>query len=255
MSRQIFSPGSTLICIALIAAANVICTRGQETGRSVYTQISSFQLVKGSQVNAQTIKNDRVTITLTGTIYFSAPVNGKHTGAVFIGTGKFSAPIPESSFEKAHVKRILKADIVESGFSTAVFRSTDSVLESIAASSQPMAIPPDAQRVADEHDPRIRKDTGINIAGRLAVSILNDERPGVFFSSFRGGDIKEFSYLFDPHTRIPTSNFDLNAGEKGLIFADKDSLYSSEVLMAFYGLADYERRVVSYSDTTDMVDI
>lgn len=242
-----------VLCLAVCSAA--VVAFAETGGRSVYDQISGFQLTKGVQLSNHVIKSDRVTITLTGLIYFSDPINGKHTGAVFIGTGKFTAPVPDSSFEKANVRRLLKAEIVESDFTSAVFRLTDDSFQEQAASAQPVTIPAEAQKLASEHDPQIRKETGANVPGRLAVSLLNGEQPGVFFASFRGGKMKEFSYVFDPQCRIPTAIFDLNGGEKGLIFAYKDSLYASEVQMAFYGLADYERGVVGYSDLNDLVDI
>ena len=47
-----------------------------------------------------------------------------------------------------------------------------------------------------------------------------------------------FSLLLDYQDRIPVANFDLNAGEKGLIFAYQDSLFGNEVWMAFYALED-----------------
>lgn len=243
-----------LIAVVLYSLASQAAS-AQSDGKSLYSQIVGFQLTKAATVNEQVLKVDRVTITLSGTIYFSEPVNGKHTGAVFIGKGRFNAPVPESTFEKANVRRLLKADVVDSDFSDAVFRASDDSLEAIAKTAQATTVPPSAQKIASEHDGRIRKETGGNVAARLAVSILNNEQPGVFFSSFRGGKLSDFSYIFDPYTRIPTSNFGLNGGEKGIIYTYKDPIYSAEVWMAFYSLTDYERRVVQYSDANDLVDI
>lgn len=243
-----------LIAVVLYSLASQAAS-AQSGGKSLYSQIGGFQLTKAATVSEYVLKVDRVTITLSGTIYFSEPVNGKHTGAVFIGKGRFNAPVPESTFEKANVRRLLKADVVDSDFSDAVFRASDDSLEAIAKTAQATTVPPSAQKIASEHDGRIRKETGGNVAARLAVSILNNEQPGVFFSSFRGGKLSDFSYIFDPYTRIPTSNFGLNGGEKGIIYTYKDPIYSAEVWMAFYSLADYERRVVQYSDANDLVDI
>lgn len=242
------------IAVVLYSLASQAAS-AQSGGKSLYSQIDGFQLTKAATVSEYVLKVDRVTITLSGTIYFSEPVNGKHTGAVFIGKGRFNAPVPESTFEKANVRRLLKADVVDSDFSDAVFRASDDSLEAIAKAAQATTVPPSAQKIASEHDGRIRKETGGNVAARLAVSILNNEQPGVFFSSFRGGKLSDFSYIFDPYTRIPTSNFGLNGGEKGIIYTYKDPIYSAEVWMAFYSLADYERRVVQYSDANDLVDI
>jgi hypothetical protein len=60
--------------------------------KETYSQLKAFALTGGSvQVKALVIKKDRAQITLDGTVYLSAPVNGKSTGAVFIGDGKFAA--------------------------------------------------------------------------------------------------------------------------------------------------------------------
>ena len=56
-------------------------------------------------------------------------------------------------------------------------------------------------------------------------------------------------------TCVPTANFNLNGGEKGIIYAYKQSIFGNEIWMAFYGLADYERGSVEYSDQNDLVDI
>ena len=47
----------------------------------------------------------------------------------------------------------------------------------------------------------------------------------------------------------------MNGGEKGIIYAYKQSIFGNEIWMAFYGLADYERGSVEYSDQNDLVDI
>ncbi|HMT06996.1 MAG TPA: M1 family aminopeptidase [Pyrinomonadaceae bacterium] len=228
---------------------------GQSSGKNLYEQIASFKLVSGTPVTNETIKIDRVSVTLNGTIYFAAPVEGIPTGAVFVGTGKFLADVPSSSFEKDHVRRMLKADKVESDFTKAVFRFSDVSLRPLFARATAMAISPDVQKLATEHDARIVKQNGLNLAARISISILNKESPGIFFGSFEGGSIDEFSFVFDDQTRIPTTVFDLNGGEKGLIFRYRSYLYSSEVLMAFYSLSDYERRFVEYSDKNDLIDI
>jgi hypothetical protein len=246
---------SFLVCLITLTFNFSTEASAQSTGSTTYAQINSFTLTKGVSVNGHTFTNDRAAITLSGTLYVSEPINGKLTGAVFIGTGKFSVPVPESSFEKANVRRLLKTDIIETDFDTAVIRMTDGSLDAIGGQVQPMAIPAAAQKLASEHGARIRKDTGTNISARLAASLLNGEAAGIFFATFRGGKMGEVSYLFDPTTRMPTMNFGLNGGEKGVVFKDRDDLYWSEVLMAFYSLSDYERKRVEYSDLDDLVDI
>src|SRR5688500_14109709 len=115
-----FTLSRILVCLFVLGSGLTLTASAQNGGKGVYTQLTSVTLAKGARLNAHTFKVDRAAITLTGTIYFSAPVDGKHTTAVFLGDGKFSAHVPESSFEKANVRRLLKTDVVESDFSAAV---------------------------------------------------------------------------------------------------------------------------------------
>lgn len=244
-----------LIFIALLGS-NV---SGQVTGKALYQQIKAFQLTGGkAEVNDLVLDRDRVAMRFTGTFYFSAPIDGRITGAVFIGQGTFDAGVPPSSFEKANVRRLLKADSVKGTFTSAVLRFSDDTMTAIAPEILPAAaVPAELQKWAAELDARILEETGANIPARITLSVLNGEQPGFFFANFRGGEgkLKNFNYLLDVQTRIPTANFGLNGGEKGLIFTYKDSLYDSEVLMALYSRSDYKQGFVTYSDANDLVDV
>ncbi len=242
---------ASLIFIVIFAAG----TFGQTGGRQLYDQIKSFQLTGGkAEVSNLVLKRDRMTITFTGTFYFAAPVEGKVTGAVFVGKGAFSSGSAPSDIERASVRRLLKADLVESDFDSAVLRFSDDTMSVIGAGSQPGTATPDVQKRASEIDATVLEEAGANLSSRIAISILNNEKPGFFFANFRGGKLKNFSCVFDAQTRIPTAFFGLNGGEKGLVFR-YDNLLETEVLMAFYSLEDYERKYVSYSDANDLVDM
>lgn len=194
-------------------------------------------------------------MTFHGTFYFASPIEGRITGAVFIGQGTFRAEIPPSDFEKNNVKRLLGADVIESDFKTAVFRFTDNTFDIIGTNKSQAPANDQAQKLASESELRTLKETGANISSRLTLSILNAEKPGFFFAEFDGGKRERFSFIFDPQNRIPTANFDINGGEKGLIYSYKSAISSNEIWMAFYSLEDYQRGIVLYSDVHDLVDI
>lgn len=224
--------------------------------RQVYDQVKAFTLNGGSaEVSALTLKRDRVEMTFTGTFYFGAATAGKPTGAVFIGNGTMRAEAPPSDFEKENIKRLLGADLVESDFKTAVLRFSDDTMSIIgAAKKDGGAAPAAAQKLADETDARLLQDTGTNIPARLAVSVLNGDTAGVFFAQFDGGRRGQFGYVFDPQGRIPVAGFNLNAGEKGVLFQFENALFFKQVWMAFYAQEDYAKNSVVYSDANDVVD-
>ncbi|HEV8593527.1 MAG TPA: M1 family aminopeptidase, partial [Pyrinomonadaceae bacterium] len=245
-----------LLCVVSIVFAGHVNVLAQITGRSVYDQISGFTLGGGkAEVTNLVLKRDRVSMTFNGTFYFSTPVGGQVTGAVFIGTGVFSAEMPPSEFEKANVRRLLKADKIASTFTSAILRFSDDTFDLIGKGITAVSAPPQAQKLATEFEQRMLKETGANIASRLTLSFLNGENPGVFIGTFEGGDRDRFSYVFDPYGRIPTATFDVNGGEKGLVFSYKPSIGDNEIWTAFYGLDDYARNSVTYSDQSDLVDI
>lgn len=225
-------------------------------GKAIYEQIKAFNLSGGkAEVSGLTLKRDRVLMTFNGTFYFTSAVEGKITGAVFIGQGNFKAEVPPSDFEKNNVKRLLNADAVESDFKTAVLRFTDDTFDIIGKNKQDATADAQSQKLAVESDARILKETGANLASRLTLSILNKENPGLFFATFDGGRRDRFSYALDYQNRLPTHYFGINGGEKGLVFAYKQSIYNNETWLAFYSLKDYQTGFVSYSDVNDLVDI
>lgn len=223
--------------------------------KDFYLRIRSFALSGSATVNGLVLNRDRAQMTFTGTFYFAAPVDGRVTGAVFIGEGRFSAQPPANDFEQENVKRLLGADTVESNFTTAVFRFSDDTFEQLG--QKPAAAAPDVnlQKLASDTEARVLKETGANLSSRIALSILNQEKPGFFFGSFDGGKRGRFALVIDYQTRLPVANFGLNGGEKGLIYKYQSEIYSPEIWLAFYGVDDYQRGKVAYSDVNDLVDI
>jgi hypothetical protein len=241
--------------VLLLALASAVAQEASKE-KDLYNQLKAFSLTGGvTQVKSVVLKRGRAQITLDGTVYLSQPVDGHVTGAVFIGEGKFVAEPPNNEFEKANVKRLLGTHIIESDFKTAVFRFTDDTAVQFGELSVSGPANERAQKLARDADERTLHDTGANLAARLAISILNAEKPGFFFATFDGGKRGRFSMLLDHQNRIPVANFNINAGEKGLIWTYNSYEYNTEVWMAFYSDEDYARNTVEYSDANDQIDI
>jgi hypothetical protein len=122
---------AAVLCLVSLCS---VAASGQ-SGRTLYNQIKEFTLNGGkADVNALVFKRDRVEVSFTGTFYFSAPIDGKVTGAVFIGHGSVKAIVPGDNFERANVKRLLGVeDAIESDFKTAVFKFSDNTYSIIGA--------------------------------------------------------------------------------------------------------------------------
>lgn len=238
-----------------------VCTAGQaspaqDSASALYKQLrNAATLTSGVHIENLVLVRDRVKIDFTaGMMYFPAPAAGRIRSAVFVGFGTIHASPPEGSFEKANLLRLLKEDNVTSDFRTAVLRFTDDSDVLLAKSAAIVGeVPEQARRLAEGLEPRLLRETGMNISARQMESILNHEDPGVFLAQFEGGKRGRFTFLFDPPSRIPVVNFRLNAGEKGLIFARDETLYFNDIWMAFYTQAEYAEGRVKYADTHNLV--
>ena len=245
------------VCVGLFPrAAPAQTPPAASDAQALYRTIQSFALTGGTvRVENLALKRDRAQMTFTGSFYFAAPANGRVTGAVFVGQGTFRADPPPSAFERINVTRVLGAPVVESDFKTAVLRFSDETFDIIGKGAAPGPAPAEALKLASEFEERVRREVGANVAARLAVSLLNDERPGVFMAEFDKGRRERFTCLLDFQARIPVAYFRINGGEKGLIYTYKSAYSDNVVWTAFYALDDYAKGTVSYSDAFNLVTV
>ena len=248
-------PLLALVCLLLAVTSALAQESPASKDKDVYNQLKAFSLTGGAvDMKGIVLKRVRSQITLDGTVYLGEPVNGKITGAVFIGEGKFVTETPTNDFEHDNLKRLLGTDVLESDFKTAVFRFTDNTGVELAP-TRTGPVNERAQKLARETDERTLREIGANLPARLAISMLNLEKPGFFFAQFDGGKRGRFSMVLDYQNRIPVANFGINGGEKGLIWSYNTDVYGPDVWLAFYSLEDYQRGTVTYSDMNDQIDV
>ena len=102
----------------------------------VYHALQRFDLSGGSvAVKGLELKRDRVSMLSYGKFYFEAPVAGRVRGAVFVGQGTIRAEVPPLDSERDYVRRMLKADKIESDFHTAVLRFSDDTFDPLVQGS------------------------------------------------------------------------------------------------------------------------
>src|SRR6267378_2465421 len=195
-----FVNGFLVAAILLLVTTTAFAQDTQPAkGKELYDQIKLFSLGGGSTtVKALVLNRDRVHMSFDGTFYFATPVDGHVTGAVFLGVGKFTTEVPPNEFEKQNVKRLLGAESVESDFKTAVLRFSDDTFERLGQNpTSTGALNEQAQKLAREIDGRMLKEVGANLAARIALSLVNQEKPGFFFANFDGGKRGRFNLLLD----------------------------------------------------------
>lgn len=242
----------------VLAAVVLIPVRPAEAAQSpaeeLYAELRAFELGGGTRtVDNLVLQRDRAALSFTGTFYFETPIDGQVHGAVFIGEGSFRSEVPNTPFDRGQLRRMIGADVIESDFSRAVFRFTDDTYDLIGPSTQ---APPtnNAVELAEAFEPRLVKQSGMNISARLAVSILNGERPGFFIGEFDGGRLNRFSLVLDRQGRLLNTHFGINGGEKGLIFRYEGDVLGNDVWAAFYSAEDYAAGRADFGNAFDLVD-
>ena len=262
METKKFRPapgGFLLIPVLLIAGALGGTAPSPQAPASallpVYRSLQQFELNGGSAVAENVVLHrDRAEITFNGKFYFEAPVDGRYRGAVFLGKGKVHADAPPVPFEQFNLQRMLKADAVDSDFSTAVLRFTDDTPERLGLKiSAGESAPDDAKKLAAAFSPRLLREGGVDAPARMVVSMANGESPGVFLAEFDKGSRGHFYFVFDPQCRVLAQSFGIDGGEKGM-FVTTDSLYLfPEIWTAFWSQEDYQQHRAKFSDSFALV--
>ena len=134
---------SRLICAFVVVSLVALGSPAQTTAAvgpnsdPVYQHLRNIGLGSESvTVKDFQLKRDAATFHLSGYVCFVAPVNGKVTGAVFVGDGKMvlDPPIP---IERSSLKLLTKSDEFVEQYEHMVLRFTDSTYEEIKKAGTP----------------------------------------------------------------------------------------------------------------------
>ena len=225
-------------------------------GRPFYDALKKFELRGKATVSNLMLKRDRGEMVFTGDFYFAAPINGRVTGAIFIGNGMFTAAPPaELPFEQENMMRFLNDEVADSDFKTAVLRFSDDTFDVIGKSmNAAAAVPGEAASLAAGFEEQLMEETGANISSRLLVSLANNESPGFFLAQFDKGRRERFTFVLDPQTRVLGSVFGINGGEKMMLFSYAPYSYINDIWMAVYSQEDFKRKQVQLSDAFDLAN-
>ena len=135
----------------------------------------------------------------TGTVCFLAPVQGKVTGAIFVGAGRLllTPPIPS---EQRSLRLLTREAEFSESFDHVVFRFTDNTYDELKKAGKPASPSAcDAGLLADTQH-TMRKKFHYNLDARILQDVLSPE-PGGFFVAFIHG--KRYSdkmlLAIDPH--------------------------------------------------------
>ena len=167
----------------------------------ILTQLSRIRLDKSQMYSVRdlTIRRDVLSISLNrGVLAFLEPVNGKITGAVFVGNGEIVA-IPPDPIEKQQIYKFTGTPILNEPFQTAIFRFTDNTYDEVR------------KDIAEHAQDEISRDEAAPLdsldifsatrANALNVRLLSDflETPArpLFLGALKGDRTGWFNVVFD----------------------------------------------------------
>lgn len=196
-------------CFGLVA---VVCLASLLTAQNApapapnsdpaYQQLRALGLGgEAVSVNNFDLKRDAATFHLrSGTVCFVPPVQGKVTGAVFIGNGNMvlDPPLP---IEQASLKFLTKEDEFSENFSQLVLRFTDGTYDEIKKAGTAASGGCDAGLLHDSQNAmRHNRMLKYNLDARILQDVLSPEPGGLFVAFVHGKRYNDKEiYVIDPH--------------------------------------------------------
>jgi hypothetical protein len=147
------------------------------------------------------LKRDAATFHLrSGTVCFVAPVQGKVTGAVFVGDGNMilEPPLP---VERGMLKLLTKEDEFSENFSQMVLRFTDSTYDEVKRTGTAASAGCDPGLLRDTQNAlRHNRMLKYNLDARILQDVLSPQPGGLFVAFVHGKRYNDKEiYVIDPH--------------------------------------------------------
>ncbi len=211
------SANISLFAPILLALTTVVCLADvapPANSDATYQQLRNLAL--GSEAVAVTnfdLKREAGTFHLhSGMVCFVTPVQGKVTGAVFVGDAHFVLDPPVES-ERKSLKLFSKEDEFSEPFSHAVLRFTDSTYEELKKAGNPSSGGCDPGLLKDSEN-TMRHKLKYNLDARILEEVLSPEPRGLFVAFIHGKHYngKEI-YQIDPDSgseQVDFSTYDEN---------------------------------------------
>ena len=157
----------------------------------------------------------------SGTVTLFSEVNGKVTGAVFVGEGSLHVE-PPSAMEKRQLKAVMKTEVLDQRFTTAVLAFTDGTGAELRKGAGGDAAPTgEVNSLAHDMQTLFRSNLRYDLEERLLEDV---EQPGpatggFFLASIKGPMFsKRLIYVVDPHGAVGVAPEEvglLTSGDEG----------------------------------------
>jgi hypothetical protein len=166
--------------------AAAVSTQSGPNSDTAYVALRNLNLGGGAvSVTNLVLKRDAGVFRLTsGTVCFAEPVNGKVTGAVFLGSGIFLLNPPMET-ESKMLKYLTKEDEFNEKFERLVLRFTDSTYEDIKQAGTPASGGCDVGPLKDSQN-TTRHKIKHNLETEILGETLSPEPRGLFVAFIHG---------------------------------------------------------------------
>ncbi|HKW77227.1 MAG TPA: hypothetical protein VJN64_16970 [Terriglobales bacterium] len=192
-----------------ISASAVSASPDQTAGRSLANNDPVYLKLRNIKIGSETIhvkdfvlKKDAGAFTFHhGVFYLLEPVEGKITGAVFLGDASFTLKAP-IDVERRNLSLLTHGQPFEEQFSSAVFRFTDKTEDELRKNAVADAQPSsgDPAGLLSDIQQQLKRKLHDNLSARLLEDVISSQ-PGGKFTAFIKG--KKYSdkiiYDVDPH--------------------------------------------------------
>jgi Peptidase family M1 domain len=195
-----------IVMCACIGGSSGVCAQGNSDG--VYLALRNATLgAESVSVTDVELKRDAGTFRFkSGTVCFVAPVNGKVTGAVFMGDGVFLLNPPFES-ERKSLGYLTKEPEFNEHFERLLLRFTDSTYDELKKAGKPATAGCDAGLLKDSQNAtrhRLKSNLEIEILGEL---LSPNPRP-LFYAFIHGKRYNDKEiYKLDPNTNSNQVDF------------------------------------------------
>jgi len=189
----------TSLMIAAFAASAAVAAPTEAD--AMLTQLSKIRLDKKQiyTVRDITLNRDVLSISLNrGAVAFTEALDGRVTGAVFIGSGDILA-IPPDRIEKQQLFRFTRSALLNEHFETAIFRFSDSTYQEILKEIRSHASEAVDADVTEEllrwESEMQRRATYLN--GRILADLLGPPGHPFFLAQIEGAELGWFDAIYD----------------------------------------------------------
>ena len=197
------------VSLAGTATAQELASRPQQPvppPASMPNSDPTYQQLRRSQLGDATLavhdfvlRREAGTFTFrSGTFSLLAPVNGRVTGAVFLGDGSFTL-LPPSASEQHTLSLLTKEPKMEESFNELVLRFTDGTADEIKNAGTAAAAAGNAGSALDHINTALRKELHFNLHARLLEDVISAKVGSLFVAFIKGKKYNgKMIYAADP---------------------------------------------------------